>query len=118
MKAEILATGDEIRTGALVDSNSAYIAERLERQGVSVTRHHCVGDELNGLVAVLGEIGDRADLGIVTGGLGPTVDDRSAEAAARAAGVELVHDEQALADIERFFNKLGRPFSNQTASRP
>ena len=111
MKAEILATGDEIRTGALVDSNTAYIAEQVERHGVSVIRHHSVGDNLDGLVAVLSEIGQRADLGIVTGGLGPTVDDRSAEAAARAAGVELIHNEQALADIKSFFNKLGRPFS-------
>jgi nicotinamide-nucleotide amidase len=111
MKAELLATGDEIRTGALVDSNSAYLAEHLERHGLSVLRHSSVGDDLDDLVAVIKEIGARADIAVVTGGLGPTVDDRSAEAAAQAAGVERVLDHQALANLEAFFKKLGRPFS-------
>lgn len=111
MKAELLATGDEIRTGALVDSNSAYLAEHLEHRGVSVVRHSSVGDDLDDLVAVIKEIGARADIAVVTGGLGPTVDDRSAEAAARAADVELMLNEQALANIEAFFKKLGRPCS-------
>ncbi len=111
MIAEILATGDEIRCGTLVDSNSAYIAERLERIGVTVQRHHCVGDELGTLVQILVEIGDRADLAVVTGGLGPTVDDRSAEAAAAAAGVERVLDRRALEEIRQFFVERGRPFS-------
>jgi nicotinamide-nucleotide amidase len=111
MKAEILATGDEIRTGTLVDSNSAYIAERLERHGIRVVRHSSVGDDLDVLVDIIKEIGNRSDLAVVTGGLGPTVDDRSAEAAARAAGVELVHNAQALETMEAFFKRLGRPFS-------
>jgi nicotinamide-nucleotide amidase len=111
MKAELLATGDEIRTGALVDSNSAYLAEHLEHRGVSVVRHSSVGDDLDDLVAVIKEIGARADIAIVTGGLGPTVDDRTAEAAAKAAGVAPVLNDQALANIEAFFKKLGRPFS-------
>lgn len=111
MKAEILATGDEIRTGALVDSNSAYIAERLEGHGIRVVRHSSVGDDLDALVDIIKEIGDRSDLAVVTGGLGPTVDDRSAEAAARAADVALIHNAQALATVEAFFKRLGRPFS-------
>jgi nicotinamide-nucleotide amidase len=111
MKAEILSTGDEIRTGALVDSNTALIAECLERQGVTVTRHQSVGDALEALTDVIVEISRRADLAVVTGGLGPTVDDRTMEAAARAAGVELILDAGALADMEQFFKKLGRPCS-------
>ncbi len=109
MLAEILATGDEIRTGALVDSNSAHIAECLERQGIVVNRHHCVGDALDGLTAVIREISQWADIAVVTGGLGPTVDDRTAEAMALAADVPLDLDAQALSDIERFFDKRGRP---------
>ncbi len=46
MQAEILATGDEIRSGALVDTNSAYIAEKLEETGIAVQRHICAGDDL------------------------------------------------------------------------
>ena len=111
MRAEILATGDEIRTGALVDSNSAYIADHLERLGVAVGRHHCVGDDLESLTPMLLEIGARADVAVVTGGLGPTVDDRSCQAAAEAAGVELVLNRQALAWIEQFFKERCRPCS-------
>jgi nicotinamide-nucleotide amidase len=111
MIAEIVATGDEIRTGALVDSNSAHISEQLEQLGVTVWRHHAVGDHLESLVAVLKEISLRADIAVVTGGLGPTPDDVSAEAAALATGRELVVDERALRDIEGFFQKFRRPMS-------
>lgn len=103
MLAEILATGDEIRSGALIDSNSAYIAEKLEEIGISVTRHHCVGDDFETLVSILKEISPRADVCVVTGGLGPTADDLSSEAAAFAAGDTLVLDPRALTDIEAFF---------------
>lgn len=112
MKAEILATGDEIRTGALVDSNSAFIAERLEQNGVEVVRHHAVGDDLPVLVDVLREIADRVEVAVVTGGLGPTQDDLSAEAAARAAGVGLALDQRALDDIAVFFARRGRTMSD------
>ena len=84
MFAEILATGDEIRSGALIDSNSAYIAERLEEIGIQVTRHSCVGDDFEALVSIITEISTRVDICVVTGGLGPTTDDLSSEAAASA----------------------------------
>jgi nicotinamide-nucleotide amidase len=108
MIAEILATGDEVRSGALVDTNSAYIAARLEEAGVPVSRHQCVGDDLRQLVAVLQEIAGRADMAVVTGGLGPTTDDLTAEACARAAGVALKIHAAALASMEALFEKLGR----------
>ncbi len=111
MEAEILTTGDEIRCGALVDSNSAYIAERLEQHGLTVVRHTSVGDDLAILVATLREIGARADLAVVTGGLGPTTDDLSAQAAAEAAQVQLMLDEHALENVTRFFKKINRPMS-------
>ncbi|MEE4264062.1 MAG: competence/damage-inducible protein A [Desulfobacteraceae bacterium] len=103
MIAEILATGDEIRTGALVDSNSAYIARRLEEAGVEVVRHSSVGDDPDALVSILDEIACRADIAIVTGGLGPTDDDLTAAAAASSAGVELVLDPRALDSVETIF---------------
>ena len=111
MKAEILATGDEIRSGALVDSNSAYISEQLEENGIEVVRHTSVGDDLPILVATLREIGDRMDVAVVTGGLGPTTDDLSAEAAAQAAGVQLSFNPKALENVESFFKKFKRPMS-------
>ena len=108
MKAEILATGDEIRSGGLVDTNSAYIAEKLEENGIAVQRHMCAGDDLKVLEDIFREVGDRADICVVTGGLGPTTDDITAEAAAVAAGVGLIEDEKALSMIAAFFKARNR----------
>jgi nicotinamide-nucleotide amidase len=108
MNAEILATGDEIRTGALVDSNSAHIAEVLTMHGLEITRHSAVGDNLNELKAILLEIAGRADVAIVTGGLGPTQDDLTAEAIARAAGCELQLNDLAMETVTRFFRERQR----------
>lgn len=115
MIAEILSTGDEIRSGALVDSNSAYIAEKLEEIGIAVLRHSCVGDDLDVLSEILKEISDRVDICVVTGGLGPTTDDLTAEAAAAAVGDTLALDPKALTDIETFFKHRNRemPASNR-----
>ncbi|MGC9313075.1 MAG: CinA family nicotinamide mononucleotide deamidase-related protein [Sediminispirochaetaceae bacterium] len=108
MTAEILSTGDELRTGALIDSNSAWIAEMLEAEGVEVVRHTTVGDDMEQLVQVLIEIAGRSDAAVVTGGLGPTTDDLSREAAAKAAGVELVRNAEALESLEGFFRNRNR----------
>ena len=108
MKAEILATGDEILTGAVIDSNSAHIAQELEEAGIEVVRHGCVGDDIEAIATILKEISTRADMAVVTGGLGPTLDDITAEAAARAAGVELVFDREAMSCIENFLKTQGR----------
>ncbi len=108
MIAEILSTGDEICSGVIVDSNSAHIAEKLMDLDIEVTRHTCVADDLDALSAVLGEIGARADMALVTGGLGPTRDDLSAEAAAAASGTRLEKNRQAVAYLEGFFEKFNR----------
>ena len=113
MFADIIATGDEIRTGALVDSNSAYIADKIEEVGVSVSRHLCVGDDLNQLRSLLRETAARADVAVVTGGLGPTVDDLTAAAAAEAGEVELRLDPAALEAVTAFFKKRNFPMSPQ-----
>lgn len=112
MKSEILATGDEIRSGALIDSNSAYIAQHLERFGVTVLRHHCVGDELQILTEALIDIAARARIAVVTGGLGPTVDDVTAQAAADAVGKATMLDQKALDSIEDFFKSRNRSMSS------
>jgi nicotinamide-nucleotide amidase len=107
--AEILSTGDEVRTGALVDTNAAWLAEHLEQYGIRVTRHTVVGDHLLEIASLLEEIGHRADLALVTGGLGPTSDDVTAQAAAKALGSDLYLDQQALENVKYFFAKLDRP---------
>ncbi len=112
MICEILATGDEIRTGALIDSNSAHIAQAMMDSGVYVVRHQSVGDDLDDIVLILKEISGRADVAVVTGGLGPTSDDRTAEAAAEAAGVGLALDEEALSTVKAFFKARKRKMSD------
>lgn len=106
MITEILSTGDEVRSGAIADSNAAYIAQKIEGEaGLSVSRHSCVGDDLKGIADILKEIGARADIALVTGGLGPTGDDLTSEAAALAAGVYLKLNDTALSQMEAFFKK-------------
>jgi nicotinamide-nucleotide amidase len=105
MFAEILSTGEEVLNGVIVDSNAAYIAQLLDEMGVRVQRHNTVGDDLDSLVSVIREIGARADIALVTGGLGPTTDDLSAEAAARATGVPLLLDQAALDQLLAYFEK-------------
>ncbi len=109
MIAEILSTGDEVRTGAVADTNAAFIAQSLEGEGIEVTRHQCVGDDVATIAAVMVEISRRAAVALVTGGLGPTADDVTAEAAARALGVSLAPDAAAMAVVERYFARRGRP---------
>ncbi|MBW1700026.1 MAG: CinA family nicotinamide mononucleotide deamidase-related protein [Deltaproteobacteria bacterium] len=115
MIAEIVATGEELRLGSVVDTNSAYIARELTDLGIHVTRHSCVGDDMDTLVSLFIEISNRADVAVVTGGLGPTEDDLTAAAAATAAGVELKLDLRALEAIENFFKarKRSMPSSNR-----
>jgi nicotinamide-nucleotide amidase len=108
MIAEIVATGEEIRSGAVIDTNSAYIADRLVENGIDVSRHSCVGDDLELLRDVFKEIGDRADIAVVTGGLGPTSDDLTAEAAAKAIGTTLEPNPSALQSVENFFKSRQR----------
>lgn len=119
MLAEILATGDEVLTGALVDTNTAWLAERLEAVGLNVVRHHTVGDRTEILSAVFREVGDRAEVALVTGGLGPTADDLSGEAAGMAAGSPLELAPGALASVRAYFESRGRtmPPSNEKQAR-
>jgi competence/damage-inducible protein CinA-like protein len=115
MNVEILITGDEIRSGAVIDRNSAHIAMTLEEAGFNVVRHTCVGDNVEDLVLILQEIGSRSDAALVTGGLGPTQDDLTAQAAATSVGVDLVLNLPALHGVESYFKIRNRmmPDSNK-----
>ncbi len=103
MRCEILSTGDELRSGSIVDTNAPYIAKRLEECGLFVSRHTCVGDTESELIDILKEIGNRADITIVTGGLGPTNDDITSKAASIASETDLVFNEEAYETVKRFF---------------
>lgn len=108
LKVEMLSTGDEVLHGQIVDTNAAWLADYFFNQGVPLSRRNTVGDKLEDLVDVLRERSQHADILIVNGGLGPTSDDLSAEAAAQALGEELVLHEAWLDHMARFFEERGR----------
>jgi nicotinamide-nucleotide amidase len=111
MRIEIICTGDEVLTGKIVNTNFSYMAQKLEDFGLSVTSGTIVGDDRAELLAAFRMLGERADAVIVNGGLGPTVDDLSQEIASRAAGVELVLNENWLQRMEDFFRRRNRVMS-------
>lgn len=108
LKVEMLSTGDEVLYGQIVDTNAAWLADYLFNQGLPLSRRNTVGDKLEDLISILKERSYQADVLIVNGGLGPTSDDLSAQAAATAAGVELVEHAQWLGKIAEFFASRGR----------
>ena len=111
MKVELIATGDEVMHGIIVDSNAAWMAERLVPFGFDIVRHTSVGDDTDAIAGALKEAAARADTVFVSGGLGPTADDITIETVAKAFGVKLVKDEAVLAEIRDFFGKIGREMS-------
>src|SRR6185369_4375141 len=94
MRISTLSVGDELICGQVIDSNSGTIASLLLAEGLRVQRHLAVGDNESDIIAALNDLGRLSDTIIVTGGLGPTADDMTSRAAARATGRRLViHDE-------------------------
>jgi nicotinamide-nucleotide amidase len=108
MRIEIICTGDEVLTGKIINTNFAYMSQKLEDVGLSVGWETTVGDDRESLLQAFRLAGERADAVIVNGGLGPTVDDLSQEIAAQAAGVELVLSEPWLRRMEEFFSRRSR----------
>jgi nicotinamide-nucleotide amidase len=111
MRIEIICTGDEVLTGKIVNTNFSYMAQKLEDFGLAVSWGTIVGDDREELLAAFRLSGERADAVIVNGGLGPTIDDLSQEIAARAAGVDLVLNEDWLQRMEDFFRRRNRVMS-------
>lgn len=103
MRAEIIAAGAELSSGQRVDTNSAWLATALSEIGVASVFHTTISDEMADNVAVLASAAQRADLILMTGGLGPTQDDITRDAVAAVAGVKLVLDPQSLEVICRMF---------------
>ncbi len=103
MRAEVVAIGDELTSGQRVDTNSAWISQRLAEIGVSTSFHTTVADDLSACVEVFRLAGQRADVVIITGGLGPTADDLTREAMAQAAQRPLELRDDVLAHIRNMF---------------
>jgi len=108
MNAEIIAVGSELLTPRRLDTNSLYLTEQLNNLGVELIGKLVVGDDRRRLCeAVRGALG-RAEIVILTGGLGPTEDDVTREAVAEALARSLVFSEEILTWIEERFRRMGR----------
>jgi len=102
LQVQLLLTGNELMSGDTIDSNSAMIAQRLGALGIGVYRKVTVGDDLQLLQTELAAMVGAADLVIVNGGLGPTIDDLTAEILAAVAGVPLQEHPDAVAHLRRW----------------
>ncbi|MFD2670028.1 competence/damage-inducible protein A [Marinicrinis sediminis] len=104
-KAEIIAVGTELLMGQIVNTNAQYLSLKLAEIGVDVLYHTVVGDNAARLKAVLEQASRRADLIVLTGGLGPTEDDLTRDLTAEFLERSLEMEEHAFNQISRFFSK-------------
>ncbi len=108
MRIETVCTGDELLTGLTIDTNSRYFQTRLlDTLGLTVTRNTVVGDVPEEIIEVLSQAAARSDAVLVSGGLGPTSDDYTAECAAKFGGVPLVESIAARTHLEDRFRSRG-----------
>lgn len=109
MLAEIITIGDEILIGQIVDTNSAWIAQTFNDHGIRVKQITSVSDSREHILEALSAATKRAELIIITGGLGPTKDDITKKTLAEYFGVGFRRDEVALENVKRIFAKSNRP---------
>ena len=109
---QLLLTGNEIMSGDTVDSNSAMIAQRLAELGLVIRRKVTVGDDQDLLREEVAAISSAADVLIINGGLGPTVDDLTAQVLAEAAGVPLREHAGALAHLKQWCARRNLPLND------
>lgn len=115
MQAEIITIGDEILIGQIVDTNSAWLGEKLNAAGIRIHRITSVSDTARHIEQAVGEALKRSDVVICTGGLGPTKDDITKHTLARMFGMALVRDEAVYEQVRRMtelrhidFNELNQ----------
>jgi competence/damage-inducible protein CinA-like protein len=112
MRAEIIATGSELLLGEQVDTNSPHIARKFREIGLDLIYTTIVGDDEPRMLDAIRIALTRADVILTSGGLGPTVDDVTRSAVARALGRELVFHEDLFKQIEARFRAYGRPMTD------
>ncbi|GDY24381.1 nicotinamide-nucleotide amidohydrolase PncC [Agarivorans sp. Toyoura001] len=111
MKIEMLSTGDEVLQGDIADTNAAWCGQELNDLGLSFSRRQTVADNLDDIVDALNQAAERSDWVLVNGGLGPTSDDLSADAAAKLVG-------KALTLNQRWLDKLQQWYTDQNVIMP
>ncbi|MCH7925122.1 MAG: competence/damage-inducible protein A [Planctomycetes bacterium] len=110
MKAALVSIGQELVSGQCVDTNAAWLSERLTTCGIRVVRHVTVGDDRNDIRSAIEGCMASCDLVLATGGLGPTADDITRYALSDAIGQPLEEDADALARLRAMFERWERPF--------
>jgi len=121
MLAEIIAIGSELTCGSKLDTNSPWLSRELESLGWAVTRHTTLPDDLDAIAGDIRDASKRAQVVLITGGLGPTLDDITRDALAEAFDQPLVRDPESLKHIEALFAARGRPMPERNhcqADRP
>ena len=112
MFAEIITIGDEILIGQIVDTNSAWIARHLNNIGIRIKQISSVSDDRQHILTALAEAKNRADIILITGGLGPTKDDITKKTIAEYFGVGLIENAAALSNVESIFLRLRGTLAN------
>jgi nicotinamide-nucleotide amidase len=108
----LIATGEELTRGASVETNCAYMAKALTAHGCRVVAHLTLGDAQQPLAEAVAHWAGRCEAMVISGGLGPTADDRTRFALSRASGRALVEDAGAVAHLEAFFHARGRTMAS------
>lgn len=108
----LITLGEELLLGLTRNGHLTYIGDQLRQRGITLRSNYTISDENQDIDEQFAFCWDRADVLITTGGLGPTVDDRTKEAIADALGESLVFDESILKSIEERFRQIGRPMSD------
>jgi len=117
IRAWIITVGNEIINGVITDTNRESIARELRRVGISIQGMSSVPDDVDAICDALASAVERADVTIVSGGLGPTEDDKTSQGAARLLDVPLCLDEAQLSRIEARFRQWGRPMAKSNAKQ-
>jgi nicotinamide-nucleotide amidase len=118
---ELVAVGSELLRHARADTNSGWLTRRLHGAGLEVTARAVVDDDAGRIASVVGAAWQRSEAVVVTGGLGPTVDDRTREGIAAALGRPLESDPLRLEQLERLYGRYGRTVGEpeaRQAARP
>ena len=108
-QASIITIGDELLIGQVIDTNSSWMAQQLNKAGIKVVRRVAVGDVWNEIWNALDEESKHADIILITGGLGPTADDITKQLLNEYFNGKLVVNEGALQNVKHIFEQLNRP---------
>jgi nicotinamide-nucleotide amidase len=109
IKASIITIGDELLIGQVIDTNSAWMAQQLNKAGITITRRVAVGDAGDDIRKALDEEQHNADILLLTGGLGPTADDITKQLLCDYFGGHMIINEEARQNVIHIFNRLNRP---------